>query len=136
MASIMELTNVPRNVSIQGKDISVIGISSEGVAVLLARFPDIGKAMSGIAVDKDAFGKIVPDAIAAVIAAGCGKPGDTKAEKIAAGLGLGEQMDLLDEILRLTFPRGIGPFVAKAEALGVMAALREHSPPLQKPQQS
>ena len=58
------------------------------------------------------------DAVAAIIAAGCGYPADDKAESVAARLSLDAQADLLAVILRLTLPKGVGPFVEKLTALG------------------
>ena len=58
------------------------------------------------------------DAVAAIISAGCGYPGDEKAEAVAGKLSLDAQADLLASILRLTLPKGIGPFVEKLTALG------------------
>jgi hypothetical protein len=58
------------------------------------------------------------DAVAAIIAAGCGYPADDKAESVAAKLSLDAQADLLTVILRLTLPKGVGPFVEKLTALG------------------
>ena len=58
------------------------------------------------------------DAVAAIIAAGCGYPGDEQAEAVAGKLALDAQADLLASILRLTLSRGIGPFVKKLTALG------------------
>jgi hypothetical protein len=40
----------------------------------------------------------------------CGRAGDQAAEKKIVDLPLGTQADLLDAAIRLTFPRGIGPF--------------------------
>jgi hypothetical protein len=58
------------------------------------------------------------DAVAAIIAAGCGYPGDDKAESVAANVSVDAQVDLLAAILRLTLPKGVGPFVEKLTALG------------------
>jgi hypothetical protein len=121
MAGLLEIANVPRMVNVLGKDVDVFGISGRAVAALMARFPAVGKMFSGIEVQKEDLYKMGPEVIAALIAAGCGKPGDPAAEEFAANLGVGDQLDLLDEILRLTFPRGVGPFVEKLEALGLLA---------------
>src|SRR4051794_37464857 len=51
-------------------------------------------------------------------AAGCGYPGDETAETVAGKLSLDTQADLLAAILRLTLPKGVGPFVEKLTALG------------------
>ena len=58
------------------------------------------------------------NAVAAIIAAGCGYPGDEQPETVAGKLSLDAQADLLAAILRLTLPKGIGPFVEKLTALG------------------
>jgi hypothetical protein len=58
------------------------------------------------------------DAVAAILAAGCGYPGDEKAEAVAGRLSIDAQADLLATILRLTLPAGLGPFVEKLTALG------------------
>jgi hypothetical protein len=121
MASLLEIANVPRQVEVRGVKVDVTGVSAMGLASLMARFPDIGKLFSGITPEKDQLMALAPTALAAFIASGCGKPDDEGAEKIARNLGLGEQLDLVDEILRLTFPRGVGPFVKKLQELGVLS---------------
>lgn len=121
MASLLEIAAVPRTVPIRGKDVEVHGISGEGIAALMIEFPEFGKLFSGAIADSKAMMKMAAPALAAFIAAGTGLPGDKAAMEIARKLGVGEQLDLVDEILRLTIPRGIGPFVEKLQALGVMA---------------
>ena len=58
------------------------------------------------------------DLVAAIIAAGTGDPGDPVAEEAAGRLGIDEQADLLAAILRVTLPKGVGPFVEKLAGLG------------------
>ena len=58
------------------------------------------------------------DAVAAIIAAGCGYPGDETAESVAGKLSLDAQADLLSALLRLTLLKGVGHFVEKLTALG------------------
>jgi hypothetical protein len=123
MASLLEIANVARTVNVQGVEVSVFGISGTGIATLMARFPEVGKMMSGVEPDRQALIKMAPKALNAFIAAGTGGIGDEKAEEIAGNLGVGDQLDLIDEILRLTFPRGIGPFVEKLKGLGLLAAV-------------
>jgi hypothetical protein len=73
------------------------------------------------------------DAIAAIIAAGCGYPGDDQAEAVAGKLSLDAQADLLASILRLTLPKGIGPFVEKPTALGgILDAAPSDTAPVSK----
>ena len=58
------------------------------------------------------------EAVAALLAAGCGYPGDEKAETVAASLPINLQADLLAAVMRMTLPHGLGPFVEKLTALG------------------
>jgi hypothetical protein len=44
-------------------------------------------------------------------AVACGYPGDETAETVAGKLSLDAQADLLAAVLRLTLPKGVGPFV-------------------------
>lgn len=125
MASLLEVANVPRQVDVRGVQVDVTGISATGLATLMARFPEVGQLFSGIVPEKEDLVKLAPDALAGFIATGCVKPGDDdatfkKVEAFAKTLGLGEQLDLVDEIMRLTFPRGVGPFVDKLRALGLV----------------
>lgn len=126
MASLLDIAATPRKITIQGKEIEVYGITAETLSLLLLRFPAIMKAFGGMTPSNESLIAIGPEAVAAIIACGVGHPGDKQQEAAAAKLGLGDQMDLLDEILRLTFPRGVGPFVSKLEELG--ALVREDVP--------
>jgi hypothetical protein len=74
--------------------------------------------MTGQEVETEQLMAVGGDAVAAIIAAGCGYPGDENAETIASKLSIDAQADLLATILRLTLPKGIGPFVEKLTALG------------------
>ena len=82
-----------------------------------------------------------PDAIAAVIAAGCGEPGNEKAEATAAKLTMEAQLEVLEAIGRQTFAlKGFGPFVERMAALAETAAVHNYgravamkSPQVSKP---
>jgi hypothetical protein len=138
--SLLEISNVERFVDIRGKKIAVTGVSALGIAQMMARFPEFGKMLSGATVDSMELAKMAPRALNAFIAAGCGNPANEEAEKIAGNLGVGEQLELIDEILRLTFPRGVGPFVEKLKGMGVLNALDkisgEEEQPAASPQTS
>lgn len=129
MASLLEVANVPRQIEVHGIKVDVTGISGEGVASIMARFPEVGKMFSGVMPDSKALMTMAPEALAAFIAAGTGHPGDKEHEKAAAVLDVSSQLDLVDEIMRLTFPRGIRPFVEKLEALGLLVQLETPSAP-------
>lgn len=126
MVGLIEIAPATETIQAQGKPVTVHGVSAKGLAHLLARFPELRKLMTGQEVEVDQILAMGGDAVAAIIAAGCGYPGDDAAEAIAGNLSLDIQADLLAAILRLTLPRGIGPFVEKltglASILGVDGA--------------
>jgi hypothetical protein len=124
MSSLIDLAALSSTVKVLGKDITVHGISAGGFAQLLHRFPALAKAMSGGGFKQDELIKAAPDAVAALIAAGCGDPGNKKAEEVAGKLPLEAQLDLIAATLKLTFPSGVGPFVKKVEALGLLAQVQ------------
>lgn len=97
--------------------VDVYGVSAAGLVSLLARFPEIRMMMTGKEVEVDRLMAMGGEAVAAIIAAGCGHPGDDNAEQNAARLSLEAQTDLLSAIVKLTLPNGLGPFVSKLTAL-------------------
>jgi hypothetical protein len=118
MVGLLDIAPSVETVDVQGASVAVHGVSAKGLAHLLGRFPELRKLMTGQEVETEHLMAIGGDAVAAIIAAGCGYPGDDAAEAIACKLSLDTQADLLAAILRLTLPRGIGPFVEKLTALG------------------
>jgi hypothetical protein len=118
MVGLIDIAPATETVEAQGKPVTVHGVSAKGLAHLLARFPELRRLMAGQEVQADQLLAMGGDAVAAIIAAGCGYPGDNSAETIAGSLPLDIQADLLAAILRLTLPRGIGPFVEKLTELG------------------
>lgn len=107
-------------VSVRGKAIAVPGVSAKGIAYLLTRFPDLRALMAGRKIEEAALLAMGGDAVAAIIAAGTGAPGDDKAEAIAGTLPLDAQADLIAAILKVTMPQGVGPFVEKLTGLGLL----------------
>lgn len=118
MVGLIDIAPSVETVEIEGAFVAVHGVSASGLASLLGRFPDLRKLMTGLEVETAQLMVIGGEAVAAIIAAGCGYPGDEKAEAVAGTLSLDAQADFLSAILRLTLPKGIGPFVAKLTALG------------------
>ena len=117
MVGLIDIAPCVETLDIQGSAVEVRGVSATGLALLLSRFPELRKLMTGLEVDSDQLIALGGEAIAAIIAAGCGYPGEEKAEAIAASLSLDMQADLLAAILRLTLPKGVGPFVSKLTGL-------------------
>ena len=121
MVGLIDIAPVTSMVSIRGQDIIITGVSARGIALLLARFPELRAVMTGREVALDDLLKLGGDVIAAIIAAGTGVPGDVDAEKAADNLTLEEQADLLGAIVELTMPRGLGPLVERLSRLGLLA---------------
>ncbi len=117
MVGLIEIAPRVKTVDVQGASVAVSGISAKGVAHLLGRFPELRMLMTGQTVEAEKLMAMGGDAVAAIIAAGSGYPGDDKAEDIAGSLSVDAQADLLAAILRLTLPTGFGPFVDKLTAL-------------------
>ena len=122
MVSLLDIADQQKTVTIRDKDVAVFGISAQDIVYLFGKFPELRLLMSGKQADltPETLLKLAPGAVAAAIAAGTGAAGDENAEAVAARLGLGEQLDLLAAIFDLTFPQGVGPFVAKLDALGLL----------------
>jgi hypothetical protein len=118
MIGLIDIAPCAETVAVQGTPVPVHGISARGLAHLLGRFPELRKLMTGQEVEIEQLMAMGGDAVAAIIAAGCGYPGDQDAEDVAAKLTIGAQVDLLSAVLRLTLPGGFGPFVEKLNALG------------------
>ena len=91
------------------------GISAKGVAYLLGRYPELRRLMTGQAVEAEQLMATGGDAVAAIIAAGCGYPGDEKAEGVAAKLAIDSQADLLAAIVATDAAGGLRPFRREAD---------------------
>lgn len=116
VVSLLDALPVTENVPIgNDQELQCSGISFAGGAMLFGRFPELKDALSGKVDELNAERvlTLAPSAISAVIAAGTGFEGNQKAEKIAAGLPLQIQLNVVEAIIRRTMPDGAGPFVAK-----------------------
>jgi hypothetical protein len=119
MVGLLDIAPLTQTVTVRDQPIEVTGVSAKGVAQLLLRFPELRALISGRDVGLDQLLALGGDIIAAVIAAGCGMPGDEQAEATAGHLGLDDQAELLTAIMTLTMPQGIGPFVDKLARMGL-----------------
>lgn len=117
MVGLLDIVPAEETVEAGGQSVRVIGISALGLGHLLGRFPELRMLMSGQEVSVDRLMEIGGEAVAAIIAAGCGYPGNPDAERVSVALPVGEQADLLGAIIRLTMPQGVGPFMEKLTAL-------------------
>ena len=93
--------------------ITVRCISVNAMAAIIARYKGL-KSLAGGGFGDDIIMRLLEgfgEAAAAIIAAGCGHPGNEKYEQHAATLLPEQQLKLLGAIVAVTFPNGLGPFV-------------------------
>lgn len=118
--SLLDIGPQSEMVPVGEKKLNVYGVSAKGIFLLLTRFPQLRTWFAGQAGQKLDIGQLVaelPDGIAAIIAAGCGLPGNPAAEEAAAAMAVESQLDILEAIGRLTFKNGFGPFAERIVTL-------------------
>jgi hypothetical protein len=122
LVSLVDIIDLKKTVTIRGKALEVEGINAEKLGLLILSYPELRLMFAGKAVELSPQGVIAlgPKIVASVIAAAIGKLGDEAEEAAAGKLALGEQLELLATIFELTFPDGVGPFVARLRSLGVL----------------
>jgi len=133
MVDITAIAPVKATVEINGQKIDVPGLSLEGYAHIALHHPAVLGMMRPDSPQMSMAEFIIAagnKAICALIAAGCGKPGDEQAEAVAASFGMQDQIDLLCAIAKRTMPRGMIPFAEAFNDLiktmtGPEAAIRE-----------
>lgn len=123
MAGLVDIAPVTGSVSIRGTDVDLAGVTAEGLAVLLGRFPELRAlfAERDLKLEVADVLKLGSNIVAAILAAGTGAPGDAKAEAAARKLPLGDQAKLLHAIWTVSFAEGAGPLV---ELLALVKAAR------------
>lgn len=126
MTGLLDIAKSEHTVPVQGKEIPVYGVSARGFASLFARFPDVAELFQGRDVEftPQKLIELVPDAIAAIISAGTGEPGNKEVEEVAARLPAGDQLLLIEKIVELTMPQGVGPFVDRLQSLAGVAGVQ------------
>lgn len=123
MVGLLDIGPLTRIITVRGKELEVKGISAKGLFLLLDEFPEMRKLLSGSGVEAKPEQLIhqIPGAVASIIAAATGHPGDAMHIKFAAEeLNLGEQAEIIQTAWDLTFPKGAQSFI---EALGAVGAV-------------
>lgn len=116
MASFLDAVPTKGRVTIGETVVDVPGLSFSALAQLCERFPDLSQLLNGGAGPQQLVG-MARSAVNAMIAAGCGFPGDEKAEAHANAFPADQQLALMTEIVRVTTRGGFGPFVERLVAL-------------------
>ena len=106
-------------VKIDDLEFKVRGVSADGIASIVSRFPELIPLVNG-SVTESLIPRLIAScgaAVGPIIAIGCGHRDEEAYEQCGATLPLEQQIKLLDAIFRLTFPNGIGRFVEKLKAM-------------------
>lgn len=128
MTSLLDIGPLTEQVPVNGKEVTVYGVTPEGFFYLLDKFPALQKMMSGDGVDVDKLREVAPTSIAYAIAVATTDRSQYKvsaqwlidvqrAADVAMNISAHYQMALFQAALRLTFPDGIGPFMKAVEGL-------------------
>lgn len=132
MVGLIDAGKVIRVIKIGTEDVTCEGVSLDGLVLLLDRFPEFKRLVTPQRGEIDtneltveSLLRLAPRVIGAILAAGTGSPGNAEAEKMYKGLGIGHQVRLLKEIMDLTFPGGLGPFVEDLRAMGLLGLASE-----------
>ena len=122
MAGLTDIIPVAKRVMIPTEDgdkpVDVRGLSTSDLSYIISRYPDL-MSKFGSGMTAAMIMKAGPEVMATVIAAACGDTGNEAAERIAATLGAGTQAEILTHVVKLTMPRGPGPFVELLKAAGL-----------------
>jgi hypothetical protein len=100
-------------VDIDGVPITVRAVPLDGIASIIAQFPELRTLIKG-GFDDDFIPRLILGcgaSVGPIIAAGCGHLADEAYKRRAADLPAQHQVRFLKAIFRLSFPNGIGSFV-------------------------
>jgi hypothetical protein len=110
-------------VDIDGVPVTVRAVSFNGIASIIARFPELRSLINGGFGD-DLIPRLIlgcGTSVGPIIAAGCGHLADEVYEQRALNLLPQQQVKFLKAIFGLSFPNGLGSFVE--ELTGLMGSL-------------
>lgn len=131
-----DIAPLTETVRVNGADLTVGAITAAGVASLIARFPEVEQMLDGKDVSAERLLALSGDLVAAIIAVACGYPGDREAEEIAARLSIDDQARIIEATIKLSMPRGVGPFIASLSALRVVSTGSAKGPATKSPKPS
>lgn len=117
MASLLDIGPLTEEVEIRGTMVTVQGLTAGHLFKLFAEFPDMRKLF-----DSDEGGAmgmldLAPDLFAKIIAIVTGSPNSKEVEAKAKTMGATEQLSILAAVQRLSFPKGIGPFIEQVNQM-------------------
>jgi hypothetical protein len=127
MVSLLDIAPVKESVTIRGVDLPVNGLTAMHIASLFAKFPEIRRIVTTSSPGKNVIESLInraPEAAGLLVCAGTGADLEDK-EKLephlrqALSLNFGEQFEILQKVIDLTFPKGLPSFLEGLERLMV-----------------
>lgn len=110
MTSLLDIGPLTEDVEIRGITVTVQGLTAGHLVQLFNEFPDMRKLLDGTSEQVDLLA-LAPDVIARIIAIATGSANDKAVEAKAKTMGAAEQLSILVAVQRLSFPKGIAPFL-------------------------
>lgn len=130
MVDFVDILPLRETVEVRGHSITVKGVEMADVGQLVYEHPELAGLITGGKLDVAALLSLSDAIVSAIIAAGTPQ----LTPESAGNLALGEKADLLGPILRMTMPRGVGPFVdALTSALGTLRSSQPAPRPAPEP---
>lgn len=118
MVGLLDIGEINESVTIRGKEVPVIGLDADAIFNLLWRFPELRAIMASRGeITAQGLMELAPDILATIIASSIGHAGDKKQIAAARKLTVGEQFMIIDKMLEISFPQGVGPFVDRLTVL-------------------
>lgn len=128
MAGLIDVAVATERVTVQGEVFEVHGLSFGSIAKLLVRFPEFGKIAQGGSFDFASLATLGPEFIAAFLSAGLDPNWIPEVEKVVGALPIDEQMQIFVAILKVSMPRGVGPFVETIATAAKLLGLTSPAP--------
>src|SRR5712671_4551033 len=126
MSGLMELGPMTRDVEVMGSKLTLRPISTREIILLLSKFPQIAELLDGTKDRSVTSIEIGPEALAHLVACSTGELEVPGAVEAAMRLGLGKTMEILDNVIEITFEDGVVPFMKRIKRmLGVVSPLAE-----------
>lgn len=118
MVSLVDIGPAKGAVEVRGQQVEVNGLTAEHIVGILIAFPEVRKLLAQREADLGVLVSQFPHAVALIIAAGTGHADEAPHIEAASKLGVGEQYEILEKLVELTFPKGLKSFLD-----GVQSAL-------------
>ena len=121
MVGLLDIAPVGGSVAIRGEAYPVKGLSASALVQIMRTYPELLSLFGGADVDMMAIAAKSEEALVAILAHGLGLNGQPDYEAGLARLSLGEKADVFAEVLKVTMPGGVVPFVQSLEKLMKLA---------------